>query len=138
EERRANFAMHHRLWVAEEVLVVRALRGAVRQHQRSLSAAARATAALRIVRGRRRDVAQVDGVQRRDIDTKFHRRRAEEDRQEAVGLADLAQVFLVGAQLLAFLQAEAEALLAHRPLLAVDLRGVLARLETEEWVNRLA
>src|SRR5690606_3590949 len=97
-----------------------------------------AAAALRVVRGRRRDVAQVDGVQSGDVDAELHRRRAEEDRQEAVRLTDLAEVLFVGAELLTLLVPESEALLTHRALLAVDLRGVLARLESEERVDGLA
>ena len=99
----AHLAVDHRLRVAEEVLVVRALRRAVGENERRLAAAAGATAALRVVGRRRRDVAQVDGVQRRDVDAELHRRRAEEHRQEAVGLAELAEVLLVGGQLLALL-----------------------------------
>ena len=46
--------------VAEEVLVVRALRGAVGDDQRGLSAAAGPAAPLGVVGRRRRHVAQVD------------------------------------------------------------------------------
>ena len=48
--------------------------GAVGEHERGLAAAAGATAALRVVGRRGRHVAQVDGVERRDVDAELHRR----------------------------------------------------------------
>ena len=74
EERRTYLAMHHGLRVAEEILIVRALRGGIREHECSLPAATRSTTTLRVVRRRRRNVAQVDGVERRDVDAELHRR----------------------------------------------------------------
>ena len=136
EDRRPHLAVDHRLRVAEEVLVVRALRRRVRNHQGGLSAAARAPAALRVVRRRGRHVAHVDRVERRDVDAELHRRGAKEDRQEPIGLSDLSESLLVLRELLALSISEAEALLADLPVVGIDLGGVLARLEPEERVGR--
>ena len=138
ENGRPYLAVHHRLGVAEEVLVVRALRRRVRENQGRLSAAPRSSAALSVVRRRGRHVAHVDRVQRRDVDTEFHRRGAEEHRQKAIGFAGLSEPLVVGLQLLAFTIAEAETLLPDLPVVRVDLGGVLARLEAEERMGRSA
>ena len=91
EHRRTYLAVHHLLGIVEEVLVVRALRRRVRDDQGSLSVAARAAATLSVVRRRRRHVAHVDGVERRDVDAELHRRGTEQDRQEPIGFADLSE-----------------------------------------------
>ena len=80
ELRRRDLAGDHPLRAAEEVLVVAVAARAERVDQRGLAAAAGAAGALRVVRRRRRDVAQVDDVQRRDVDAELHRRRAEQHR----------------------------------------------------------
>jgi len=138
EERRADLSVDHRLGVPEEVLVVRALRRAVGEDESGLAATAGATASLRVVGGCGRNVAQVDGVEGGDVDAEFHRRGAEEDGEEAVRLADLAQVLLVGGEVRLLFGAVAEALLADRTLLCFDLCGVGARFECEERVRWLA
>ena len=73
ERRRIHLAVHHPHGVAEVVLVMRALAGAVGDDERRLSGPAGTAAALRVVGRRGRHVAHVDGVQRRDVDAKFHR-----------------------------------------------------------------
>ena len=136
EDRRAHFAVDHRLGVAEEVLVVGALGRCVGDDQGRLPAAARPSAPLGVVRRRRGHVAHVDRVQGRDVDAELHRRGAEEDRQEPVGLAGLPELLLFLRELLALALAEAEALLPDLAVLGIDLGGVLARLEPEERVHR--
>ena len=136
EDRRAHLAVDHRLGVAEEVLVVGALGRCVGDDQGRLPAAARPSAPLGVVRRRRGHVAHVDRVQGRDVDAELHRRGAEEDRQEAAGLAGLPELFLVRRELLALALAEAEALLPDLAAVGIDLGGVLARLEPEERVHR--
>ena len=74
ERRRADFAMHHARRVGKEELIVGAARCAIGQHQRRHAAAASAPASLGVVGRRGRHVAQVDGVQRRDVDAEFHGR----------------------------------------------------------------
>src|SRR5437868_14436531 len=100
----------------EKVLVVRATERAVGENQSRLPAAARATAALRIVRGRWRDVSQIDCVQVLDVDTKFHGRRTEEDGQ--LGCA--------------------EVILTLHAKLARHLGGVLARGNTPKRLDARA
>ena len=136
DDRRAYLPVDHRLGVAEEVLVVRALGRRIRDDQGRLSAAARPSAPLGVVRRRRRHVAHVDRVQGRDVDAELHRRGAEEHRQEPVGLAGLPEPLPVRRQLLALALAEAEALLPELAVVGIDLGGVLARLEPEERVHR--
>ena len=80
QDRRTYLAVNHRPGIAEEVLVVGALRRRVRDDQRGLPAPARASAALGVVRRRGRHVAHVNRVQGRDVDAELHRRRAEEHR----------------------------------------------------------
>ena len=135
QDRRTYLAVNHRPGIAEEVLVVGALRRRVRDDQGGLPAPARASAALGVVRRRGRHVAHVDGVQGRDVDAKLHRRGAEEHRQESIGLADLPEPPLVRIELLALAFAEAEALLPDLAVVGIDLGGVLARLEPEERVH---
>ena len=136
ENRRPHLAVDHRLRVAEEVLVVRALGRRIRDHQGGLSAAARAPAALRVVRRRGRHVAHVDRVERRDVDAELHRRGAKQDRQEPIGLSNLSEMLLVVRELPALSISEAKALLPDLPVVGIDLGGVLARLEPEERVGR--
>ena len=135
QDRRTYLAVDHRPGVAEEVLVVGALRRRVGDDQGGLAAAARASAALGVVRRRGRHVAHVDRVQGRDVDAELHRRGAEEHRQEPVGLAGLPESLLVRRKLLALAFAEAEALLPDLAVVGIDLGGVLARLEPEERVH---
>ena len=136
EDRRTHLAIDHRSGVAEEVLVVRALRRRIGDDQGCLSAASRASAALGVVRGRGRHVAHVDGVQCRDVDAELHRRGAKEHRQEPVGLPYLAESLLVLRELPALSLSEAETLLTDLPVVGIDLGGVLARLEAEQRVRR--
>ena len=117
---------------AEIVLIVRALRGAVGHDQRGLAGASGAPGALRVVGRGRRHVAHVDGVERRDVDAEFHSRRAEQGRQEDVGLADLAQLFLLLGELCAVLVAPAEPPFPPFPPVLIDLGGVLAAFDAEQ------
>ena len=93
---------------AEEVLVVAVPARAERVHERGLPAAPGAAGALGVVGRRRRYVAQVDDVQRGDVDAQLHRRRAEQQRQPA---------------------RRGSSPRAPRGLLARYLGGVLARLD---------
>ena len=85
ESRRCDGTRHHGFRPLEEVLIVRAPRGAIREDQRRLAAAPRAPAALCIIRRRRRHVAQVDRVQFADVDAKFHCGRAIQNRELRLG-----------------------------------------------------
>ncbi len=82
----------HRVLMAEEVLIVRAARGAIREDQCGLPAPARPAAALRVIGGRGRHVAQVDHVELGDVHAQLHRGRAIEDGQTS--LAELALALL--------------------------------------------
>ena len=87
ESRRRDRAEDHQFRALEEVLVVRTAGRAVGGDESGLAAAAGASAALGIVGRCRWHVAQAHGVELRDIDAKFHRRRAVEQRQ--FGFAEL-------------------------------------------------
>ena len=128
---RADDAAHHRLAPAKVILIVRTLRRAVGQDQRRLARTAGTAGALRIIRWRRRHVAQVDGVERRDIDAELHGRRAEQHRQEDVGLTGLAQFLLFLRELGAILLAPTEPPFAPFAPLGVDLRSVLSAFDAE-------
>ena len=78
----------------------------------------------------------MDGVQCRDVDSELHRRGAEENRQESIGLTGLAESLFFLPELVALALAEAEALLPDLAVVAIDLGGVLACLEPEERVRR--
>src|ERR1700733_2783915 len=80
ERRRPYYATHHFFWVLKVMLIVRALRRAVGDHQGSLSGAACSTGALRIVGGSGRHVSEIYGVQGRNVDSQFHSRGTEKDR----------------------------------------------------------
>jgi hypothetical protein len=73
----------HLLSVAEEMVVVSIAIGREGEHQRGSPAASGAPAALRVIRGRWRDVAKMNSDEVTDVDTQLHGRRAEEDRQFA-------------------------------------------------------
>src|SRR3546814_9569250 len=115
----------------EVVLVVRPLRGAVSDDEGGLPRSAGAARALGVVRRRRRHVAHVDRVQRRDVDTELHRRRAEHRRQRDLGLAHLTHVLARFGQLRAVLFLPAEAAFAPFAPRLVDLSGMLATFEPE-------
>ena len=66
--------------------------GAVGEYGRRLPGAASATGTLGVVSGRRRDIAKVDSIQGRNVDPKFHRRRAKECRKELTGLPALLYI----------------------------------------------
>ena len=133
EQGRAHLAMDHCLGVTEEILVVGALRRAVGQGKGGLTAPPGPATALGIVCRGRRDVPEVDGVERRDVDTKFHRRRTEEDRQEPAAFAEVPQGRIVR-EFLALPVAEAEPFLTDLAPFALDLGGVFTRLEPEQGV----
>ncbi len=131
ERGRIHLAVHHAYRITEEVLIVRTLRCAIGDDERGLSGASGAAAALRVIGGRGRNVAQINRVERADIDAQFHRRRAEQDRQPLKGFACLFQ------PLMPVLLREAEAGLTLHPIFLLDLRGVFARLEVVETVHRI-
>ena len=135
---RAHFAVDHRLGIAEEVLVVRALGRCVGNDKGGLSAATRPSSPLGVVRRRRRNVAHVDRVQRRDVDAELHRRGTKENRQEPIGLAGISEPLLGRRcrKLAAFPLAEAEALFPDLAVVGMNLGGVLARFEPEERMHR--
>ena len=74
-------------------------------------------AALRVVRRRWRDVAEVDDVERGDVDAELHRRRAEQQRQRAGAEPLFALLTLLGRDL-------GRVLAGLDPLPAVDDRSV--------------
>ena len=82
ERRRTNDAGHHLIAPLEEVLVVRRLGGAIGHDDGGLPGTTGTAGALGIVRRRRRHVSQIDGIKRRDVDTKLHGRRTEQGRQK--------------------------------------------------------
>ncbi len=84
ERWRPHDAGHHIVAPLEEILVMRRSRGAVGHDNCCLARATGSASALRVVRRRRRYVAQVDGVQGGNIDAEFHGRRAEQRGQEPV------------------------------------------------------
>src|SRR5438309_100530 len=67
----------------EKVLIVDVALGSKGHDKRRPSVASRPAAALGVVRGGRRHVAEVDGVEVADIDPELHCRRTEEHRQLA-------------------------------------------------------
>ncbi|MNJ35528.1 hypothetical protein D3C77_302740 [compost metagenome] len=71
---RPHNAGHHIVAPLEEILIMRRPRGAVGHDNRGLARSTGTTSALRIIRGRRRYVAQVDGVQGGNINAEFHGR----------------------------------------------------------------
>jgi len=79
--RRAHHAMHHLVGMLEEPLVMRAERRAVGDDQRLLAGTPGTATALGVVGRGRRDIAQVDGVERGNIHAQLHRGRAEHHRQ---------------------------------------------------------
>ena len=68
----AYHAMHHLVGIVEKPLVMRAKCRAVGDDQCLLARATRTAAALGVVGGCRRHIAQVHGVKRGDIDTQLH------------------------------------------------------------------
>jgi len=70
----AHLSGDHELRAAEEVLVVRVPGRAVVEDERGLAASSRTPAALRVVRGGRRDVPHVDDIELGDVHPKLHRR----------------------------------------------------------------
>ncbi len=116
EPGRDDPARHHPLRPAEVVLVVEVAGGAVRCDQRRAPAAARAPGALGVVGGSRWHVAQADGVQRRDVDTELHGRRAVEQREQSVP----------------------EGRLPLLPILVRDLGGVLGGVDPRELLGVVA
>src|SRR5665811_1856486 len=90
---------HHQLWAPEKVLVVRAPSRTVGVDERWLPAPAGATAALRVVGRRGRDVAHVDHVQLGDVHSQLHGGGAEEDGQVTLPKAILAPLPLGGGDL---------------------------------------
>src|SRR5689334_7310026 len=87
----------HRFGLFEEILIVGASGRAVRVDERRLAAAPRASAALRVVRRRRRHVAQIDDVELGDVHPELHGRGTKEDGESRLAkrlfsiLADLTR-----------------------------------------------
>ena len=77
---RGDRSGHHLLLPLEEVLVVRAAGGAVRDHDSRLAAPAGATGALGVVGRGGGNIAKIDGVEIGDVDAELHRRRTEHER----------------------------------------------------------
>src|SRR5437667_5998893 len=75
---------NHILRTFKEILVMWTTRRTIGEDQRWLSAAACATAALGIISRCRGNIAHIDDIEFRYIDTKFHRRRTIQDRQLAM------------------------------------------------------
>ncbi len=134
QERRADLAVHHRLWVSEKILIVRTLRGTVGQHERCMSAAAGTTAPLCVVRRGRGNISHVDRVERRNVHAQFHRRRTEKDGEKPVGFTNLAQTFIRSGELAPFLFAETKTFFPDRAFFAIHLGRVLAGLKSEQWM----
>src|SRR4029453_1536737 len=80
---RSNGASDHLLFTAEEVVIVGVAVTGKAQYQCRSTAAARASAALGIVSGRRRYVTHMNRGEILYVDPQLHRRRAEEDGQFA-------------------------------------------------------
>src|SRR5213080_28084 len=115
------------------------LRGAVGENQRCLAAAAGSTAPLRVVRWRGGNVPQVHSVECCDVDAEFHRRRTEQNRQESVGLPDLANMLLISRELFLLLVPIAETFFANCSLLSVNLSSMFTSLKPEQrmdWVTK--
>ena len=128
QRRFTHDTLHHVLWVLKEPLVMGITRGAVSHHQGRLPRASGTTCTLHIVGGRRRDIAHIHKVKRRDIDTQLHGGRAEEYRQAPKALV------LMLRQLFPFFDIRNSASKAHFQFLALvirQLRGVLMRLKGE-------
>src|SRR5579859_5522390 len=83
QARLRNLAINHSFLAAEVELVVRRTVRTVRDDQRWLTAAASATTALGVVRGRWRHIAHVHCIQVTDIDAELHCRRAVQDWERA-------------------------------------------------------
>ena len=127
----------HSLGFAVEILVVGAASRAVGEHQCGLSPATRPPAALRVVRRRGRDVAQVDEVQLSDVDPELHRRRAEQKRQIPLPKTRLPFLALLGHHLRRVLTRFKHALQFHEIAIALDevavhLRGAVCLLRAGE------
>ena len=123
-------AMHHVGGMVEKPLVMGAQGRAIGDDQGLLAGATGAPAALGIVGRRRGDVAQIDGIQRGDVDPQLHGRGAEHDGEPFQGglMAGIVR------PVLAVLRGEAEALFEPLPAGGVDLGRVLLGLEVEEGV----
>src|SRR5207244_4707767 len=80
----------HSTRLAEKVLVVLAAFATKRHHQGRLPSSTCASTPLRIVRGRRGHVSEVDYIQVTDVHAQFHRRGAEQRSEIASTNACLA------------------------------------------------
>src|ERR1700733_8580230 len=130
--RRTYNAFDHRSGVAEVILIVGALRCAVRQHQSRLPATPRPSAALRVIGGCRRNIAHIDGVKRRDINAELHRGRAKERGQEPWWLGIVRLFFCMLRQHPAIVVAKPKPAFAVLTTNAIDLCGVLSSLKAED------
>ena len=96
---RVYCAGDHFFALLEEVLIVGVALGGEGQDQRRVAVAAGPAAALGVVGGGGRDIAQVDGVEVGDVYAELHRGGAEEGGQHAVAEAALALLAVFGADL---------------------------------------
>src|SRR6516162_50501 len=132
DRRRAHDAAYHRFGSLEIILVVRTLRRAIGHDQSRLAGSAGPAGALRIIGRGGRHVAQIDRVQRRDVDAELHGRRAEKSRQRNTGLADLAHRVLCLGEPLLVLRTPTEPPFPPLAPLLIDLRGMLTALLAEQ------
>ena len=132
QRRGIDLAVHHAHRIAEVILVVRRLAGAVGDDQSRLPGATGTAAALGVVGRRRRHVAHVDRVERGDVHAQLHGRGAEQHRQPV----QFVPVF--GPPLFPVLVGVAEPGFAFQPVILLHLGGVFARLEVEQAVRGLA
>ena len=123
-----HFAMHHGGRIGEEVLIVGAFCCAVGEDQCRHATTSGTPAALRVVGWCGRHIAQIDGIERRNIDAQFHGRRTKQHRQETVVLADFGELGGAISQCVLFRITEAETHFADFAAVGIDLRRMFARL----------
>src|SRR5574337_143190 len=139
---RVYHAVDHCGWIAEKILVVRALCGAVSHHQGGLSAAACAARALHVIGWRRWDIPKIDDVEFGNVYTEFHRRRAKQDWQESARFAHLkgsradAGWRCIGERT-ALGGTKAETVLAHGPNDWINLCSVFPCLQYQQRMLRV-
>ena len=114
--RRRHRTRDHLPAVAKVVVIVGVAISGEGKHQGRSAAATGATTALRIIRGGRWEVPQMDDGEIANIDAEFHGRRAKEDRKLALF----------------------ELLLALDPQVCGDLAGVLGRGQAKKPQRTIA
>lgn len=81
DPRRRNCPGDHLMRSPEEILIVGAVVGAIREDDRGLPAATRTPAALRVVGWCGWHIAEIHRIELSDVYAELHRRRAIEDRE---------------------------------------------------------